>query len=396
MIFSISKQNENNNASIIQDELDFARALNIFSLIHNKLIGFRATFAVTEIANQASSLSSSAQEMSANIEEVSASMQQIDGTVQEFATDAEANYMEIENLLELGTDTKNTFDIMVENTNALNEQIGHIDNITQNIADIAEQTNLLALNAAIESARAGEAGRGFAVVAEEVRKLANNTKDAVSTAKEMAVTMTDQSKKSMDNISTVQDVFNRYLKSSEKIAGSIKKSNQQTNQIRTMISNIATALQQQTATAENLTQIAESLTSNSKVISNLLKNEADSLCNTLSQHLSISNRNSLVNLLANRLVDHANFLDNILQQAGMNAKVPTYKECKFGQWYEANRDKYSNVKEFIEVDEPHQEVHKAAEKLSKECSSENIEQLIAASIKMLNAFIKLKNVFSAS
>ncbi len=55
-----------------------------------------------------------------------------------------------------------------------------IERIVTMVTSIADQTNLLALNAAIEAARAGENGKGFAVVAEEVRKLAENTKNSVS------------------------------------------------------------------------------------------------------------------------------------------------------------------------------------------------------------------------
>lgn len=67
-----------------------------------------------------------------------------------------------------------------DNGKKLQEKAMDITNIVSIVSGIAEQTNLLALNASIEAARAGEQGRGFAVVAESIRKLAEQSKGAVS------------------------------------------------------------------------------------------------------------------------------------------------------------------------------------------------------------------------
>ena len=106
--------------------------------------------------------------------------------------------------------------------------IADIGLFVRSIEGIAEQTNLLALNAAIEAARAGEAGRGFAVVAEEVRKLADESKQA-----------TMQIGTLMENI---QEESALAVKTMEVMRGATREQGTAVEQTHTSFDNIATAI----------------------------------------------------------------------------------------------------------------------------------------------------------
>lgn len=150
-------------------------------------------------------LAASMEQMAASSEQISATSQQIEMAAKSIATRSQEGALEAVTISIRARDTKTETLKAQSKAHEMHNQIEEklqrdlenakvveeISILSESIMAITTQTNLLALNAAIEAARAGEAGKGFSVVAEEIRNLAEQSKNAVSKIQDVTIQVTD-------------------------------------------------------------------------------------------------------------------------------------------------------------------------------------------------------------
>jgi methyl-accepting chemotaxis protein len=259
-----------------QKNAEDSLALTVKQVAHN----------AQSVASAAEELSATAQQLSSNSEETTAqagvaaaASEQISKNVGTVATSAEEMNASVREIAKNASQAARVASEAVHVAQATNQTVSklgesslEIGKVIKVITSIAQQTNLLALNATIEAARAGEAGKGFAVVANEVKELAKQTATATEDISRKIEAIQTDTKSAVGAIDQIGQIISQINDLQNTIASAVEEQTATTNEIAR---NASEAARGPDEIARNVTSVSQAARSTSEGAANTLNAAAE-------------------------------------------------------------------------------------------------------------------------
>lgn len=251
----------------------------------------------------------------------------------------------------------------------LNERLKQIEEITNTVDDLAQQSRMLALNASIESAKAGEAGRGFTVVAEEVKELAEQSRQAAAQVKGILNEVKGASSRAVQSVAAgnagadkganlteqagsvlqgLNKVINDVALSSQQIVAAIRQETAGIEQIRSAMQEINTITGQFVNATHQTDEAAEQFTNNAAQLQDMVSH-----FKVETPYFDFELARAVHRTWVIRL---ESFLAG--QKTLEEKEAISHHQCELGKWYDTKGlELYGHIPQMHKLGEDHQQLH---------------------------------------
>lgn len=416
--------NEKRMSQAAKGVLEVAASLSSFDVgmahISNQLMGFAKELEALSESNLAI-----VEETTATMNQVTETIDQTAETLENLTNDSKDLSVKNNESKELLVEVESLKEEVVTDTQEMNKKIEQlvelsekVGKIVDSVQGIANQTNLLALNAAIEAARAGEHGKGFAVVAEEVRNLADNTKEnlegmrgfvaSIHTAAEEGKTSMERTLTSTSQMSEKIDAVSRTIGSNiqvlEDVIENVDTVYTSMQGIKVAATEINRAMESSSEDAQHLSEMTKYIHKEAaqsvdfaKGISNIddhLTEIVTSMYDGLRDGNHALTNDEVKSAIEKAMKAHKDWLTNMSIIVDKMEVLPIQtnsNKCAFGHFYHAiNIDHPLIINDWREVDKLHEEFHAMGNTILESVrandeskAKQQYEQTIALSKKLL-------------